>query len=110
MKIWEKTLGYSRDPETGEGIAVDYVSCFEQSWWRVVLGPLMHWLSNHTPDWATPGKGGPSYRFNDDRTCTFLWRLNLELWLCHEFHFKGRKEIHFLKVGEERRGPPRETK
>ncbi len=74
------------------------VELFEQSAWRVLLGPLMYWLDLHKPRWMEPGEGRPTTISHGDGTCTFLWRLRLDMWLGYDFHHKGRKPIRTVDL------------
>lgn len=71
---------------------------YENPLWREIVGPLVHWLDLHKPRWTVPGEGGPGSRSNGDGTCTFLWRLRLDLYLGYDFHHDRRKVLHRVRI------------
>lgn len=73
---------------------------FEQPAWRVLLGPLLYWLDLHKPRFFDPSNRGSQTILTGPRTCRCKWRLRLELWLCYEFHHKGRKVLHRVELEE----------
>lgn len=93
MKSWNYLHSYNRD-----GSKNTYVELYEQPAWRELLGPIVYWLDLHKPNWMEPGTGGPASRSNGDGTCTFLWRLRLELFLCFDFHHDKRTVIETVRL------------
>lgn len=94
MKSWELTRCMRGDPAQDEW----HATLYEQPAWREVLSPLVYWIDLHVPRWMQPGNGRPASRDNGDGTCTFLWRLRLELFLCYDFHHDKRKVIERVRV------------
>lgn len=95
MKSWNYLYSYSKD-----GTKTTHVELYEQPAWRELLGPLVYWLDKHVPRWMQPGEGRPTTIDHGDGTCTFLWRLRLDLYLGYDFHHDRRKSIETVRVDE----------
>lgn len=93
MKSWSTYHSCRRD-----GTEYTTVELYKQPAWRELLGPLVYWLDLHKPRWMEPGEGRPTSIDHGDGTCTFLWRLRLELYLGYDFHHDKRKVLHHVEV------------
>lgn len=92
---WEITELHHRDGEV-----YWQATLYTEPLWRHIAGNCLYWVDRRKPRWLEPGNGRPSSRDNSDGTCTFLWRLNLELWLGYEFQHKRRKVIETVRVAD----------
>lgn len=92
MKSYEIYTGGYRAAD-GTIVETKSVELYESPLWREIVGQVLYWIDLRKPRWFEPGNGRPSHRDNADGTCTFLWRLNLELWLGYEFQHKRRRVI-----------------
>jgi hypothetical protein len=97
MKSFELLSSARRNPD-GTLDEFQTAELYENPLWREIVGEALYWIDLHKPRWFDPGNGRPTVRHNDDGTCTFLWRLNLELWLGYEFQHKRRKVLHRVRI------------
>jgi hypothetical protein len=78
------------DPKTGEIRCWCSAELYTEPLWHYVVGQILYWVDLHKPRWFEPGNGRPSVKSHGDGTCTFLWRLRLELWMCYDFQHDKR--------------------
>lgn len=93
MRSFSYSHSYHRD-----GTKTRYVTLYEQPAWRELLSPLVYWINKRVPRWMQPGEGRPTSISHGDGTYTSLWRLRLEIWLCHNFHHDKRKFLHRFEL------------
>lgn len=68
--------------------------------WRYVVGKWLYWFDLHKPRFLDPSGRGSQTVSTGPGTCRCKWRLRLELWLCYDFHQKGRTRIETVRIAD----------